>query len=417
MNKRRTLSGNPLAVVPFFAELPPEELDRVLSELEEIQLRAGTVLFREGDCGEHLYIMISGQLEILMSPGTPDELILDILHPGAYFGEMSLIQETGKRSTSARALDDVTLLRMSRRQFNELLTKHTEVAASVIKVLIERLDHSNLQTFRGLTEKNRQLRKAYDELKATQAQLIEKERLEKELQVAADIQMSILPDVLPTVEGFDFGGLIVPARQVGGDFYDVFDLGGGKMGVLIGDVADKGIPSAIFMARTHAFVIAEAEGMDSPGNVLRRVNYHITSQEKSAQFVTVFFGILNTETGEFCYARAGHELPLLMDADGTVHRLPQKRGTAIGVWHDIDVDEGSLHLEKNSLLVMFTDGMTDCRSPSGEAFGLDRVKEVIADLRGRSAQFACDHLLETLMTYQHGSPRDDDITLVAIHAK
>jgi phosphoserine phosphatase RsbU/P len=416
MNKS-TLPGNPLAVVPFFAKLPPAELDRVGSELEEIHLGAGTVLFHEGDCGEHLYILTGGQLEILMSPGTADELILDVLHPGAYFGEMSLIQETGKRSTSARALNDVTLLRMSRGQFNELLTKHAQVAGSVIKVLIERLDHSNLQTFRGLTEKNRQLRKAYDELKATQAQLIEKERLEKELQVAADIQMSILPDVLPTVERFDFGGLIVPARQVGGDFYDVFDLGGGRMGVLIGDVADKGIPSAIFMARTHAFVIAEAEGKDSPGNVLRRVNRHITSQEKSAQFVTVFFGILNTETGEFCYARAGHELPLLMDPDGNVHRLPQKRGTAIGVWHDIDIDEGSLDLAKGSLLVMFTDGMTDCRSPAGEAFGLDRIKETMTALRGRSAQFACDHLLETLMTYQQGSPRDDDITLVAVHAK
>jgi phosphoserine phosphatase RsbU/P len=416
MTNPRAFSGNPLMRAPFFADLPMTELDRVLSELEEIEIAAGTILFQEGDPGEHLYILISGRLEILMSPGTPDELILDRLQAGAYFGEMSLIQEDGKRSTAARALDRVTLLRMSRHEFNDLLERHPQLAESVIRVLIGRLDHSNLHTFRGLTEKNQQLRKAYDELKAAQAQLIEKERLEKELQVAADIQMAILPDVMPTADGFDFGGTIVPARQVGGDFYDVFELGPGEMGVLIGDVADKGVPSAIFMARTHAFIIAEAGNSHAPGDVLRKVNAHITNLEKYAQFVTVFFGVLKTGTGDFSYARAGHEPPLLMDPEGRVQRLPQQPGTALGIWPDIEIDEGQIHLAKGSLLVMFTDGMTDCRSPAGEAFGLDRITATIEGFPSRSAQFACDHLLKTLLTYQHGAPRDDDITLVAIHA-
>src|SRR5574341_2095933 len=105
--------------------------------------------------------------------------------------------------------------------------------------------------------------------------------MQRKLKVAADIQMSILPDVLPTHENFDFGGRILPARQVGGDFYDVFDLGKNKMGVLIGDVADKGVPSAIFMARAHALIIAEADTVTAPGEVLRKVNTHITRLEKS----------------------------------------------------------------------------------------------------------------------------------------
>ena len=287
----------------------------------------------------------------------------------------------------------------------------------MIGVLSQRLDNTNAATFRDLTEKNRQLQKAFDELKAAQEQLIEKERLERELKVAADIQMSILPDKLPVHEHYDFGGRILPARQVGGDFYDVFSLGDNKMGVLIGDVADKGVPSAIFMARAHALIIAEADSSTSPGEVLRMANKHITRLEKSTQFVTALYGVLDTETGEFSYARAGHEPPLLLHEHGDVHRLPHKPGMALGLWERIALDEYSLFLPKGSLLVMFTDGMTDCRNPKGEPFGLERVKNIMSGLIAFTAQSGCDHLFETLRQYQDGSKQDDDVTLVAIHAR
>jgi serine phosphatase RsbU (regulator of sigma subunit) len=308
------------------------------------------------------------------------------------------------------------LLSMSRVQFQGLLGRHPELANKMVSVLSERLDNTNVQTFRDLTEKNRQLQTAYDELKAAQEQLIEKERLEKELQVAAEIQMSILPDVLPSPQGFDFGGRILPARQVGGDFYDVFDLGDDKIGVLIGDVADKGVPSAIFMARAHALIIAEADSATSPGEVLRMVNTHITRLEKSTQFVTALFGILDVKTGRFSYARAGHEPPLLIGAQGDVHRLPHEPGMALGLWEDIALDENSFHLAQGSLLVMYTDGMTDCRNPAGEPFGMERIKATMKGLRSHTAQSACDHLLDTLTNYQSGSKQDDDVTLVAVHA-
>ena len=241
--------------------------------------------------------------------------------------------------------------------------------------------------------------------------------MERELKVAADIQMSILPDVLPVHDSYDFGGRILPARQVGGDFYDVFPLGNNKIGVLIGDVADKGVPSAIFMARAHALIIAEADRAMTPGEVLLMANTHITRFEKSRQFVTALYGVLDTVTGEFSYARAGHEPPLLLDANGEVYRLPHKPGMALGLWEDILLDENSVHLPKGSLLFMFTDGMTDCRNPQGESFGLDRLKQTLSGLETNSAQASCDQLLETLMNFQNGSKQDDDVTLVAAHAK
>ncbi|MCK6540734.1 MAG: cyclic nucleotide-binding domain-containing protein, partial [Anaerolineales bacterium] len=174
------MSTNLLAQIPFFTDLPSDELDRLLSELNVVNLQPGEILFREGEPGEHLYIVVKGELEILMAPNTSNELVLNVLHEGEYVGEMSLIQPEGHRSTSARALGEVVLLSMSRNQFKGLLQRHPELAKPMISVLSQRLVNTNVQTFRGLTEKNRQLQKAYDELKAAQEQLIEKERMERE---------------------------------------------------------------------------------------------------------------------------------------------------------------------------------------------------------------------------------------------
>jgi len=408
---------NLLARIPFFTALPPDELDRLVAELDVVNLNSGDILFREGDPGEHLYVMVKGELEILMGPDTEDELILNILHEGEYLGEMSLIQPGGLRTASARARGEVVLLSMSRDQFRDLLQRHPQLLTAMVNVLSQRLDSTNVATFRDLTEKNRQLQQAFDELKAAQEQLIEKERLERELKVAADIQMSILPDVLPVHAKFDFGGRILPARQVGGDFYDIFVLDEDKIGVLIGDVADKGVPSAIFMARAHALIIAEADSATNPGDVLRMANKHITRLEKSTQFVTALYGVLDTETGEFLYARAGHEPPLLLHERGDVERLPHKPGMALGLWENIILDENSLFLPQGSLLVLYTDGMTDCRNPKGEPFGLERIKLTAAGLGNATAQSGCDQLFDTLMMYQGGAKQDDDVTLVAVHAK
>jgi serine phosphatase RsbU (regulator of sigma subunit) len=411
------MPANPLSRISLFTDLPDNELDRLILLLDAVHLEDGEILFHEGDPGEHLYIVVSGELEVVMGPGKENEIVLNVVRKEEYIGEMSLIQPDGHRTTSARARGNVDLLRLSRTQFKELLHNHPELAKSMVSVLSQRLVHTNVQTVTVLTEKNRQLQTAYDELKAAQEQLIEKERLERELKVAAEIQLSILPDVLPSHPNYDFGGRILPARQVGGDFYDVFDLGDDRLGVLIGDVADKGVPSAIFMARAHALIIAEADIADTPGEVLRMVNKHITRLEKSTQFVTALYGVLDTKTGVFSYARAGHEPPLLLDTDGSIHRLPHNPGMALGLWENISLDEHSIIMPKGSLLVMYTDGMTDCRNPAGEPFGLERIKELMSKMAGVTAQAGCDGLFETLMRYQDGSKQEDDVTIVAVHSK
>lgn len=408
---------NVLSRIPVFNALPEHELEHLQNMLQTKTLQPGEILFREGEVGEHFYVLTEGQLEILLGVGTKDELVLNMLGPGEYLGEMSLIIPGGERTATARAKERAVLLSMSRDEFNTLLEQHPVLVKSLVRVLSERLGSTNDATYRDLTEKNRQLQKAYNELKAAQEQLIEKERLERELQVAANIQLSILPSVLPAPPKFDFGARIDPARQVGGDFYDIFRVGQDKIAVLIGDVADKGVPSAIFMARAHALIAAEAETYDNPSKVLRKANEHITRLEKATQFVTVLYGILNVENGEFTYARAGHEPPLILKPDGSVERLPHDTGMALGLWENIVIDEKTITLPPGSTLVLYTDGMTDCRDPDGVPFGLERINLALNTCPGSSAQLVCDHLLQQLKDYQQGSKQDDDVTLVAVHAK
>ena len=410
------MTFNLLSKIPLFANLPNKELDHILTVLDVKEMKDHEILFHEGDSGEHFYVVTQGELEVLMAEGKKEEMLLNVLHVGEYLGEMSLIMPGGHRTASVRSRGDSSLLSMSRIQFLDLTKKYPELSRSMVSVLSQRLDATNTQTFRDLTEKNRQLQTAYDELKAAQEQLIEKERLERELQVAADIQLSILPDELPVLDEFGFGARILPARQVGGDLYDIFLLKDNQVGVLIGDVADKGVPSAIFMARAHALIMAEADMGMTAGEVLQVVNRHITRLQKSTQFVTVLYGILDLKTHEFNYARAGHETPLLLHPDGTVERIPHSPGMALGLWDTVTLDERTITLPPGSTLLLYTDGMTDCRNPRGESFGLDNIKTTLSGLSKVNAQQVCDNLLETLVKYQDGSKQDDDVTLVAIRA-
>jgi serine phosphatase RsbU (regulator of sigma subunit) len=401
--------------VPLLSNLPRNELDYLAATLQVVNLETGEVLFREGEPGESLFIILEGQLAVLLALGTTDERQLAVFGPGEFIGEMSLLIPGRARTASVRATQPSRLWKMTHADFDGLLVRQPKLAYTIVQSLTKRLDTTTTLSFRDLQEKNRQLQQAYDELKAAQAQIIVKERLEHELQVAAEIQVSILPQELPVVPGYAFGALMHPARMVGGDFYDIFTLEGQRIGLVVGDVSDKGIPSAIFMARSHALIMAEALHGGTPGEILRRVNSHLIKLGQSDQFVTVLLGILDLASGKFDFARAGHELPMLLDSAGTVTTLPHTTGQAIGMFEELLLDENSITLPRGGTLLVFTDGLTDCRDPNGESFGYTRVQSILSGLAGRSGQQVCDALRDALTDYQSGSAQDDDVTLVAIH--
>lgn len=402
--------------VPLLGGLPRSEMDRLASTLQLVTLQAGELLFREDDKGDCLYIILEGNLEVILGLGKPDEKVMAVLGVGEFFGEMSLLIPGRARTASIRAASAAKLWMMTRIDFDTLLVRQPKLADSMVRTLTRRLDATNSSAFQELQNKNRQLQKAYDELKMAQAQLIEKERLEKELQVAAEIQMSILPQVLPSIPGYDFGACMLPARMVGGDFYDIFRIDNKRVGVLIGDVTDKGVPAAIFMARAHALIMSEAEHGGTPGEILLRANHHLIQLHQADQFVTVLLGILDVQSGEVELARAGHEVPLLTLAEGAVSALPQGAGQPIGILEIPRIDEQKIILPAGASLLFFTDGVTDSTNLQGEQFGHTQLEKTLSEQAGKPAQKTCDLLLESLKKFQSTASQADDITMVAVHS-
>jgi sigma-B regulation protein RsbU (phosphoserine phosphatase) len=184
----------------------------------------------------------------------------------------------------------------------------------------------------------------------------------------------------------------------------------------VGDVADKGVPSAIFMAQTHAFLFAEASRGLDPAEVLRRVNRHLMKTNDSHLFVTVLYGLLDRKSGNFTYARAGHELPILTVAGSGARPLPHGKGQLLGILDDPIIDEQTVTIPQGGTLLLYTDGMTDVCNPEGDLFGMDRLRSELGTLTDKPAQEVCDRLLEKLKVYQGDTAQDDDVTLVAVHA-
>jgi serine phosphatase RsbU (regulator of sigma subunit) len=407
---------NILSRLNLFATVPAAELDVLLASLRPCRIPAGTVLFYEDECGDHFYVIVSGRVEVIKAFGTPDERCLVVRGPGDFLGEMSLLNRDGRRTATVRVVEQAELLEMRRADFDALLHRHPLLAYEMVRVLSDRLTTAQNLIITDLREKNRQLQAAYDALQAAQAQIIEKERLDRELQLAHEIQMSLLPQVWPDAPGYDFGAQMVPARAVGGDLYDGQALSPSTVGLLIGDVADKGLPAALFMAQALALLRAEISRGGSPAEVLRWVNGRLVGMNRLDIFVTALFARLDLPTGELQYARAGHELPFLASTGGAIWSPPHARGQPLAVFDDLTLDEGRLTLPPGGTLLFYSDGVTDACSPAGETFGHGRLAEALRAeaALGGSAQSLCDRLLARVIAFQDTAPQHDDITLFTI---
>jgi len=402
--------------VPLFASLPPGETAYLAQTLRPSELAAETLVFLEGKQDDRFYILLDGEVEIIKALGSDAERLLGIRGPGSVIGEMSLFSRDGRHTASVRARTPLQVFEMTRADFDALLHRQPTLAYEMVRLLSLRLDESENLAMRDLLEKNRQLAQAYDELKAAQAQIIEKEKLEAELEVARTIQRSLLPRTRPRLSGFDFGMLMEPMHSVGGDFFDFIPLGGDRLGIVIGDVTDHGVPAAIFMALTYSLVRAEAKRAPSPGDALQNINRHLLDMNDSEMFVTVLYGLLNCVTREFRYVRAGHELPVLLDARREAIPLGRGEGQPLGVFPEPELDEQSVALPSGSLLLLYTDGVTEAIDRNGQPFGLSGLQAVLRADRPTSAQAVCDAVYDAVRAYRDGAAQHDDIALVAVRA-
>lgn len=244
-----------------------------------------------------------------------------------------------------------------------------------------------------------------------QAEAKERERIQQEMQVAALIQQTLLPKELPSIPGWHVDAFYRPARAVGGDFYDFMPLADGRLGVVIGDVTDKGVPAALVMATCRAMLRAAAQRHSSPSAILAEVNEALVPEIPPAMFVTCLYAIIDTAHGELVLANAGHNLPYVRTGEGVVEL--RATGMPLGLMSDMTYDEQTYRMERGDVMVLTSDGITEAHNVEGEMYGFPRLMDRVA------VKPSDDDMVAALVGDLEGftgadAEQEDDITLVVV---
>jgi sigma-B regulation protein RsbU (phosphoserine phosphatase) len=242
---------------------------------------------------------------------------------------------------------------------------------------------------------------------------VEKGRMEKELQMAKDIQRGLLPHTPPTLPGYDMAADWRSAREVAGDFYDYFELNDHKLGVVVADVSDKGAPAAIFMAVSRSLIRGATLATDTPEAMLRQTNLTILKDTESGMFVTVYYVILEPG-GLFTGVNAGHNRPLLYRAQQRTYEFLPRGGRPLGWFEDLPVEPVTYQLEPGDVLVLYTDGLTESENMLSEPYGENRLVEVVRTYAARPAAEIIRLINESVLDFMGDAPPFDDTTMVVI---
>ena len=239
--------------------------------------------------------------------------------------------------------------------------------------------------------------------------------LQKELDIAARVQLSLLPDTLPLTERAEMTGIMRPAKEVGGDFYDYFHLDRNHIAVVVADVSGKGVPAGLFMVMTRTLLRATAvRHVKAPGRVLASVNDFLEQNNSEDLFVTLFYGVLDDRTGRFVYANGGHNPPILVDSNGATP-LKTTGGVALGMFDGLDYDHAHVDMEPGARLVLFSDGVTEAFNDSDEAFGDDRLLDATRALpEEQGPDEDVNDIVNAVDEFAGDAPQFDDITCVVL---
>lgn len=253
---------------------------------------------------------------------------------------------------------------------------------------------------------------------ASQKEHLQLESLKTDLAVASEIQQAILPRLFPPfpdlAQRLDIAASMTPAKDVGGDFYDLFRIDDDRIGFVMADVSGKGIPAAIFMAVSRTLIRATGIRGGSTADCLDYSNRLLASESVDCMFVTVFYGILNVRTGEIAYTNAGHNPPYVVKADGTVEALPLPKDPMCGAIDGISFHEEHLKLDKGDALMLFTDGVNEAMSTTCEEYGDDRLTDVLKAAATKSCHDLIADVKASVAEFTTGAEQSDDITMMAI---
>ena len=243
----------------------------------------------------------------------------------------------------------------------------------------------------------------------------ERERIEQELRIARLIQQTLLPKTLPQLPSYDVAAYYQPAREVGGDFYDFMELDDGRLGLVVGDVTDKGVPAALVMATTRTMLRASAQRLFSPGEVLRRANDALVTDIPPNMFITCLYAILEPESGRLVYANAGHDLPYRRTRESTAAEELRATGMPLGLMPGMSYEEKEITLEGGESVLFYSDGLVEAHDPTTrEMFGFPRLQGLVGTHREGGSSLIGFLLSELTRFTGEGWEQEDDITLVTL---
>jgi len=337
----------------------------------------------------------------------PDLILLDIMMP-----EMDGY-EVCRRLKADESTRDIPVIFVTAMGETSDETKGLEIGAVdyLTKPISPPIVQARVKTHLTLKRNMAQLQKAYGIIEA------QKERMQEELNVGHDIQMSMVPRQFPAFpdrDEFAIHAALHPAREVGGDFYDFFFIDENRLCVCIGDVSDKGVPAALFMAVTRTLVKAQAADDSSTASILTRVNDEISRGNKTYMFASIFLGILHTANGELIFTNAGHNPTLIRRADGAVERLDSLHGPVVGAREGLAYKEGFLNVAKDDILLMYTDGVTESQNREKEFYTEKRLINLLTANEYDAVEEVVQAIVTDVKKFEDGVDQFDDITVVAL---
>lgn len=413
----------------LFSLVGDELLAEIAAACETVALEPGGLLFKQGEDGDAAFVILEGSLEVEVATET-GPVIVATLGTGEVVGEIAAFSNR-TRNASVSSPGGARLLRIGRETIRELIQRDPSCAMNVIAGLGGRLESNNssiavmsqaanalaagafdpamLAALKQRADRFSHLAKAFE----TMAREIEtKHQFLKEMETAELIQRTFLPKTIDMGDRADrvrIAARMIPAKHVGGDFFDYFIIDDSTIGIAVGDVSGKGIPAAIFMSvsRTVLRTIAR-QGLDA-GEVLTQVNRLLAEDNAESMFVTLIYAQLNLDTGRLDYANAGHEEAFIVRADATLYHLA-RTGPAVGLIDMIDFKSGAAQLAPGDMVLLGTDGITEAFHASGEMFGDDRFHALMQRLAAQAAEAAVEGVIGEILAFSTGMPQSDDLT-------
>lgn len=380
----------------LFENMPRIAVESLLAICPVQQLDAEEVLIAPGQENQNLYLLVDGRLRVHLDAA--DSQLSFPIEPGECIGEMSIIEA---RRTSAYVIAD---------EPSRVIILHEDVFWNEFV----HLPGAVRNLLRTLSQRMRKHNKV---MLATVEQKLRYEHLQKELDTAGKIQANILPKrapLFPHHPQIEAYGTVVPAREVGGDFYDAFVVDEQHVCLIVGDVAGKGMPAALFMVRVMTLLrLSMTEDKDF-ATLLPHINAILCENNDDCMFVTLFVGLLNVQTGEMVFANGGHNAPFLSRGGDCFAPLPVPRTIMLGVADEAEYELGSVTLQPQDVLLLYTDGVTEAEGPERTFYSPGRVCTTLDRVVEADVTTMVQTLQAEVASFAAGVPQSDDITLLAV---